>query len=114
MTMVEERSPEAVNERLDADDVQVIDIRPEEAFRAGHIPGAVNVPMDELPSRVEELDFAAEVVVACPIGQSSVRAARLIDSFEAVDDGDTVASMAGGYEAWEYDLERGVDDDADD
>ncbi|MFB6127771.1 MAG: rhodanese-like domain-containing protein [Halolamina sp.] len=117
--MVEERSPEAVNERLDEADVQVIDIRPEEAFRAGHVPGAMNVPMSELPARIEELDLADEVVVACPIGQSSVQAARLIDSFEAVDDDDTVASMAGGYEAWEYELERGEDeagtgDDGDD
>jgi hypothetical protein len=48
-----------------------------------------------------------DVVVACPIGQSSVQAARLIDSFEGVGEDDDVRSMSGGYEEWDYELEDG-------
>jgi rhodanese-related sulfurtransferase len=61
--------------------------------------------MSELPSLVDELDWGNDIVVACPIGQSSVQAARLIDSYEEVSDDSSVRSMAGGYREWEYELE---------
>jgi len=106
--MVEEIPPAAVAEQLD--DVQVIDIRREEQFEQGHIPGAVNIPMAELPQRIDDHEWGDNVVVACPIGQSSVQAARLIESYESVEDDASVASMAGGYEEWEHDLETGTDE----
>lgn len=105
--MVEEISPEELHERIaSGTPPQIVDIRPPAAFEQGHIPGAENVPMTELAARIDEVDWADEIVVTCPIGQSSVQAARLIGSFEGVDDAD-VYSLAGGYEAWEYDLEPG-------
>jgi len=106
--MVEELTPEEVKAKLDGgEDVQVIDIRGPREFEAGHIPDAENVPMPELPRKVEEVDWGDDVVVACPIGQSSVQAARLIQSYEGVGEDAAVRSMAGGYEEWEYDLETG-------
>jgi rhodanese-related sulfurtransferase len=107
--MVDEIPPEAVEEKLD--EVQVVDIRSREQFERGHIPGAVNIPMGELPRQIDDHDWDEEVVVACPIGQSSVQAARLIESYEAVDDDARVASMAGGYKEWESDLETGTEDE---
>lgn len=103
--MVEEVSPEAVNEKLADENVQIVDIRSPADYARGHIPGAINIPMDELPRRVEEHEWGDEIVVACPIGQSSIQAARLLQSFEGVDDEARVASMEGGYDAWSYDLE---------
>lgn len=103
--MVDELTPDEVREKLD-DGVQVVDIRPEAAFAEGHIPGAVNVPLPELPGRVDDLEWSDDVVVACPVGQSSVQAARLIESYEGIDEDDDVASMAGGYEEWDHELER--------
>jgi thiosulfate/3-mercaptopyruvate sulfurtransferase len=104
--MVEEVTPEELRERLESDETpQVVDIRPPDEYAEGHIPGAINVPMSELPSRVGEIEWDDDVVVACPIGQSSIQAARLIGSYEAVDDAENVRSMAGGYDAWEYELE---------
>jgi len=105
--MVDEVSTEELKRKLDAGEpVQIIDIRPPAAYDQGHIPGAINVPMTELATRVDEIDWGDDVVVTCPIGQSSVQAARLIGSFEGVGDA-SVRSMAGGYDAWEYELERG-------
>ncbi|WP_053948007.1 rhodanese-like domain-containing protein [Halolamina sediminis] len=105
--MVDEITPEAVEEKLGEDGVQVIDIRSPAQFEQGHIPGAINIPMSELPARVDDVEWGDDVVVACPIGQSSVQAARLIDSFEGVEADDEVRSMAGGYRDWEYELETG-------
>lgn len=105
--MVEELTPEEVKEKVDGGDVTVIDIRPEREYERGHIPGAVNIPMNRLPAEVGEHDWDGEVVVACPIGKSSVQAANLIGSYEGVEDAERVTSMEGGYDAWEYELEGG-------
>ncbi|QCC49250.1 rhodanese-like domain-containing protein [Halobellus limi] len=103
---VDEISPEELKRKLDGDEpVQVIDIRSPAEFASGHVPGAENVPMHELPSRVDDIEWAEEVVVACPIGQSSIQAARLIGSYEGVGEETNVKSMAGGYQAWTYELE---------
>lgn len=45
--------------------VLVIDVRPEEEYGAGHIPGAVSVPMEHLLDRVSELPKTARIVAYC-------------------------------------------------
>lgn len=108
--MVEEVSPEALHERMEAgEDVQVVDIRPEHEYERGHVPGALNVPMDRFGSEIERREWGEDVVVACPIGQSSIQAARLLQSYEGVPQDARVASLEGGYRAWEYALETGSD-----
>lgn len=102
--MVEEITPEEVNEKLEDNGVQIVDIRQPEEFEQGHIPGAINLPMGELPTRIDEYEWDNDVVVACPVGQSSIQAARLIGSYEDAD-ASAVKSMQGGYEEWDYDLE---------
>lgn len=109
--MVSELTPAEVKAKLEGGDVQILDTRPPEAFERGHIPGAFNIPLTDLPQRIAEVDWGDDVVVACPIGQSSVQAARLIESYEGVDGDAKIASMAGGYEAWEYELETGSADE---
>jgi rhodanese-related sulfurtransferase len=115
--MVEEVSPEALRERLEADEgVQVVDIRPEREYERGHVPGALNLPMDRFATGIEEIEWGEDVVVACPIGESSIQAARLLDSYEGVPETARVASLEGGYRAWEYDVETdsGVEIDGND
>lgn len=107
--MVEEISATELQERLAEDGPQVVDIRPSEAYEDGHIPGAINVPLTELPGRVDDVDWAEEVVTVCPIGQSSIQAARLIGSYEGADDAEVV-SLAGGYRDWDGELESGTAD----
>jgi len=100
---MDEFSAEEVNRRLD--ELQVVDIRPREEYVRGHIPGARNLPMNEFAARVDEVDWGDDVVLVCHVGEASVRAARLLESYEGVDGDATVASMAGGYREWGYDLE---------
>ena len=45
--------------------VTVLDVRPEEEFAAGHLPGAVNIPIDQLSRRLRELPKGREVVAYC-------------------------------------------------
>lgn len=108
--MVREVAPEEVRSRLeDGEDVTVVDTRAPEQFARGHVPGAINLPLPELPRRVDEREWDADsIVCVCPIGESSVQAARLLGSYEGID-ADAVASMAGGYRAWDGELEAGTD-----
>jgi rhodanese-related sulfurtransferase len=72
----------------------VFDVRPAAEFMAGHVPGAVSIPPDELASRVRRLPADADVVAYCrgsycifaddavrALRRSGVRAARLEDGF---------------------------------
>jgi len=51
--------------RVRAGDVVVLDVRPPEEFDAGHIPGAISLPLEHLEARLDELDPAVEVVAYC-------------------------------------------------
>lgn len=50
---------------LDAGEIVVLDVRPEQEFRAGHIPGARSVPIDELADRLHEVPRDYEIVAYC-------------------------------------------------
>jgi thiosulfate/3-mercaptopyruvate sulfurtransferase len=104
--MVEELSPSELQAKLeDGEDVQVVDTRSPRQYAGGHIPGAENVPYGQLAGLVDEIEWEEEVVMVCKEGISSVQAGRLLESYEGIDDDATVASLAGGYDAWEFDLE---------
>jgi len=51
--------------RLRAGDVVLLDTRPEHEFRAGHIPGALNVPVEELGEHLHVLPMDQEVIAYC-------------------------------------------------
>ena len=51
--------------RVKKGEVTVLDVRPAEEYRAGHIPGALSVPLSELAARLDELPRDREVVAYC-------------------------------------------------
>ncbi len=57
--------------------VTVLDVRPADEYAAEHLPGAVNIPLDELENRLSEIEDAPEVVAYC-------RGPYCVLSFEAV------------------------------
>lgn len=57
--------------------VTVLDVRPPEEFAAGHVPGAINIPLNELPKRLREFQRDREIVAYC-------RGPFCILAFEAV------------------------------
>jgi rhodanese-related sulfurtransferase len=112
--MVQEVSAAELNERIEAGrDVQVVDIRSPADYEHGHIEGAMNLPMNRFAAAVEEHDWGEEIVVACPLGKSSIQAARLLESYSGVPEGANVASLAEGYRGWEYNLETTDEPDLD-
>ncbi|RSN26772.1 ArsR family transcriptional regulator [Amycolatopsis sp. WAC 04169] len=58
-------SRERLIERAAAGDVVVLDVRPVAEYLAGHIPGAISIPVDELADRIGELPEETEIVVYC-------------------------------------------------
>lgn len=56
---------EELLERAGRGEVVVLDVRPVEEFRAGHIPGAISIPVDELEARLGELPEGVQVVAYC-------------------------------------------------
>lgn len=57
--------------------VTVLDVRPKDEFEMDHLPGAVNIPLEELESRLSEVNPAQEVIAYC-------RGPYCVLSFEAV------------------------------
>jgi len=51
--------------RIERDEVVVLDVRPPEEFKSGHIPGAVSIPLRELKARLAEIQPGKEVVAYC-------------------------------------------------
>jgi rhodanese-related sulfurtransferase len=77
--------------------VQLVDVRYENEWRAGHIEGAVNIPEDDLPERVAELDPGRPVVTVCRAGTRSDAAAEWLrgQGFDA-------ENLDGGMLAWKW------------
>jgi rhodanese-related sulfurtransferase len=73
-------SREELVERVREGRVIVLDVRPVEEYRAGHIPGAVSVPIDELKRRLKKLSREEEIIAYCrgPYCLFSIRALELL------------------------------------
>jgi rhodanese-related sulfurtransferase len=94
----DELAPDDAREVIATERGQTVDVRDGEEFAAGHIPGAVNVPEDELEKRLDELSKDGPVIVVCASGSQSARAAEQLR-----ERGYEAASMKGGMKAWQGD-----------
>jgi len=72
----------------------LIDVRTPKEFAAGTIPGARNIPVDDLRARCDELP-QGPIVVTCAVGQRGNTAARIISQL-----GRPVKNLDGGYRTW--------------
>ena len=77
--------------------VTVLDVRPEDEFALGHLPGAVNIPLGELKRRLADLDPGHEIVAYC-------RGPYCVLSYEAVAllraQGYTIRRLEDGLPEW--------------
>lgn len=56
---------EEMLERLQDENVVILDVRPEEEYRAGHIPGALSIPVEQLEARLRDIPGDLEVIAYC-------------------------------------------------
>lgn len=77
---VESVSCEELGEIMAQGGTVLLDVRPSDEFRQGHIPGAINLPLGELANRIGELDSGREIVAYCrgPFCVLSAEAAKLL------------------------------------
>lgn len=77
--------------------VTVLDVRPHEEFEAGHVPGAINIPLNELEDHLDDLDPEHEVVAYC-------RGPHCVLAFDAVETlrkkGRKARRLEDGYPEW--------------
>jgi len=90
-----EITPDEVDAWL-ADGAQIVDVRETWEYVAGHVPGALSIPMGELLGRLAEL--RAPLVLVCASGARSGRLAEYLDRNAF---GGEVANLLGGTIAWQ-------------
>ena len=90
--LVEQYHWEEADALSEREDVILLDVRTEAEYRNGHIPGARNIPLDELRGRLEELDREKILYVNCQSGLRSYLACRILSQ-----QGFSCKNLAGGY-----------------
>jgi rhodanese-related sulfurtransferase len=91
-------SPQALLERQAKKDQSlfVLDVRTPEEYAAGHVPGAVNVPYDQVASHLAEIPKDKEVVLYCRSGRRTGLAAEVLEA-----NGYTkLVHLQGDMQAW--------------
>ena len=103
--MVTSLSAQRLRERLDSGEtLTVLDVREPEEIAIARFDGALEIPMQDIPARVGELDPAAEIVVVCHHGVRSAHVAMFL-----VDQGfSRVLNLAGGIDAWALEVDRSL------
>lgn len=91
-------TPNAVKEKLEQerDKVCFIDVRSEDEFRSGHVPGAICVPLDKIESGQTEIPRDRTVILSCQSGRRSARAKEVLIALGFHN----VVEMEGGFSAW--------------
>jgi len=82
---------------------QAVDVRTAGEFQMGHIPGAINAPVDVLEAQAESWDRNATYVVYCATGDRSVAAIETMKAMGFVN----IKHLAAGIQAWTGELETG-------
>jgi len=81
-----------------ANDAVILDVREPDEWAAGHAPGAIHIPLGDLPARIGELSGvgAGSMAVACRGGGRSSRAVAWL-----TEQGYDVVNLEGGMKAWQ-------------
>ncbi len=74
---------------------QLMDVRSPSEFAAGHIPGAINIPMDQIESRLDDLSATSPIVLICQMGKRARTTAGLLEPCSL-----KISVLDGGTNAW--------------
>lgn len=76
----------------------ILDVREDDEWNAGHIEGALHIPLGDLPARYGEVPLDEDVYVICRTGGRSMRATAWLN-----DNGFDAYNVTGGMGAWNLD-----------
>ena len=74
----------------------LLDVRTPQEFAAGHIPRAVNIPVDDLRSRLAELPRDRKIAAYCQVGQRGYLATRILRQ-----NGFSASNIGGGFKTYQ-------------
>jgi NADPH-dependent 2,4-dienoyl-CoA reductase/sulfur reductase-like enzyme/rhodanese-related sulfurtransferase len=74
----------------------LLDVRTAQEYAAGHIPGAVNIPVDDLRTRLDELPRDVKIAAYCQVGQRGYLATRILLQADF-----SAENLSGGYKTYE-------------
>ena len=87
---------------LQLTDPLLLDVREPWEFDICHIDGSINIPMGQIPARLEELDEAAETVVICHHGVRSMQVIHYLQQQSLQN----LVNLDGGVDAWARSVDR--------
>lgn len=76
-------------------DAQLIDVRSPSEFATGHIPGAMNIPLEQIESRIEDLSTIKPIVLICQMGKRARMTAGLLEPCQF-----KLSILEGGTSTW--------------
>lgn len=80
---------------IERGDIRLVDVREPDEFAAGHVPGAVLVPLGTVPDNIDAFRGDGPTYVICQAGGRSLRACEFV-----ADHGVEAVNIAGGTGAW--------------
>ncbi|MFW5427418.1 MAG: rhodanese-like domain-containing protein [Methylophagaceae bacterium] len=97
-TPLAEISPQQAAEIVESDAAVIIDVRTQSEWDAGHIPGAIHIPLSEVKGRLDEFKAfeGKEIVMQCRSGKRSAAAGKILLAAGYED----VSNLTGGINAW--------------
>lgn len=93
---VAQQDPASLMKLTGKEGLQIVDVRNPDEWSEGHLPGAIHIPLAQLPDRVGELEPSASIVLHCKGGGRSSIATSFLQSRGMTN----VSNLAGGFEAW--------------
>mgnify|MGYP002639750334 CR=1 FL=1 len=87
---------------LEENSAQLVDIRFKEEYEAWHMPASINIPLNELPKRLNELDKSKVIVTACPHKDRAIMA-RTFLKLKGYNTRYLVGGLIGLAEYWRGD-----------
>ncbi len=85
----------------ESEETLLLDVRTEREYGQGHLPGAINIPLDTLRDRLDELNKDRPIVEYCQVGVRAHTAYRILKQH-----GFRVKNLSGGYISHERDAEQ--------
>ncbi len=83
------------------EDLVLLDVREADEVALVQLPHSAHIPMGDIPSRLQELDPEAEIVVYCHHGVRSLRVVHFLRQHDFA----RVVNLAGGIDAWANEID---------